>query len=102
MGLMVELLIGKKLTDLAEKAKALKLGNSTDENLSNFLTKREVWAKRAKETTKFQSVVIKDNMATVTTLDRGTLGKLETSIYTLYKINGKWKLQQEKSLQKEE
>lgn len=91
----------EKLISLAQKAKDLWSGTRKDEALSAFLTKREAWAKRAKETTEFQSVVIKDDTATVTTLDRGTPGKLETSVYTLRKTSNGWKLRQEISSQQD-
>lgn len=91
-----------KLTGLARKVKELRAGNLKDDALSAFLTKREGWAKRAKETTEFQQVVIQGDTATVTTLDRGTPGKLETSVYTLNRTNSGWKLHQEVSKQVEE
>lgn len=89
-----------KLTVLARKADEWHRGTLKDESLAAFLVKREAWAKKAKATTVFQSVEIDGDTATVTTLDSGTPGKIETSVYTLRRIGPVWKLRQEVSTQK--
>lgn len=90
----------EQILKLAQKIKSLKtdsIDKKEAEAFTVFLKQREDWAKRAKETTEFQTISITDDVAVVTTFDRGTPGKIEKSVYTLRKNDGVWKLYNEVS-----
>jgi len=89
-----------KLVKLAERVAALRRGDlPADESvaLQAFLAKREDWGRRARDSVRFEALVIDGDSAVVTTFDSGTPGKLEKSMYSFRHLDGVWLVEKELS-----